>query len=174
MTELPDCLERNAHVDLHGRNIEPWFRRVGMFLLATLCVLGLANLFGQHTHVRSVDSAAAKLTVETPGAARGGLIYQTIFRVDAHEDLSKPTLVLDPGWFDGLTINTVEPDAVSWGQKEGRNTIELGPIRAGEHFVLRLQYQVNPTVLGHRAQNVVLADGDAPLLTLEHAQTIYP
>jgi len=74
VTELPDCLERNAHVDLHGRNIEPWFRRVGMVLLAALCVLGLANLFGQHTHVRSVDSAAAKLTVETPGAARGGLI----------------------------------------------------------------------------------------------------
>jgi hypothetical protein len=174
VTDLPDCLDRNAHVDLHGRNIEPWFRRVGLVLLAALCLLGLANLFGQHTHVRSVDSAAAKLTVETPGAARGGLIYQTIFRVDAHEDLSKPTLVLDPGWFDGLTINTVQPDAVTWGQKDGHNTIELAPLRAGEHFVLRLQYQVNPTVLGHRAQNVVLADGDAPLLALEHAQTIYP
>jgi hypothetical protein len=171
---LPDYLDRTAHVDLHGRNIEPWFRRAGIVLLSVACALGLANVFGQHTHVRSVDAAAAKLTVETPGAARGGLIYQTIFRVDAHRDLAKPTLVLDPGWFDGLTINTVEPDSVTWGQREGRNTIELGPLRAGEHFVLRLQYQVNPTVLGHRTQNVVLADADAPLLTLEHAQTIFP
>jgi hypothetical protein len=122
----------------------------------------------------SVDAAAAKLTVETPGAARGGLIYQSIFRVDAHRDLAKPTLVLDPGWFDGLTINTVEPDSVTWGQQEGRNTIAIGPLAAGEHFVLRLQYQVNPTVLGHREQDVVLKDGDATLLTLPHAQTIYP
>jgi hypothetical protein len=50
----------------------------------------------------------------------------------------------------------------------------MGPIAAGDHFVLRLQYQVNPTVLGHRTQNVVLADGDSDLATLEHAQRIYP
>ena len=134
----------------------------------------LANLFGQHTRVLSVDAAAAKLTVETPRAARGGLIYQTIFRIDAHRDLAKPTLVLDPGWFDGLTINTVEPDSVTWSQKDGRNTVALEPIAAGDHFVLRFQYQVNPTVLGHRTQNVVLADGESDLATLEHAQRIYP
>jgi hypothetical protein len=174
VSSLPEYLDRNAHVDLHGRNIEPLFRRAGIFLLTVACALGLANVFGQHTHVRSVDAEAAKLTVETPGSARGGLIYQTVFRVDAHRYLPKPTLVLDPGWFDGLTINTVQPDSVTWGQREGRNTIELGPLRAGEHFVLRLQYQVNPTVLGHRTQNVVLADGETPLLTLEHAHTIFP
>jgi hypothetical protein len=174
VTELPEHLDRSAHVDLHGRNVEPWFRRVGLVLLLAACALGLANVFGQHTHVLSVDAAAGKLTVETPRAARGGLIYQTIFRIDAHRDLAKPTLVLDPGWFDGLTINTVQPDSVSWGHRNGRNTVTMGPIAAGDHFVLRLQYQVNPTVLGHRTQNVVLADGDSDLATLEHAQRIYP
>jgi hypothetical protein len=83
-------------------------------------------------------------------------------------------VVLDPGWFDGLTINTVEPDSVTWGQQDGRNTVALGPIAAGDHFVLRFQYQVNPTVLGYRTQNIVLADGESDLATLEHAQTIYP
>jgi hypothetical protein len=174
VADLPDGLDRSAHVDLHGRNVEPWFRRAGLTVLLVASALGLANVFGQHTHTLSVDAAAAKLTVETPGRARGGLIYQTIFTIEAHRDLAKPTLVLDPGWFDGLTINTVQPDAVSWGQRNGRNTLATPPIAAGGHFVLRLQYQVNPTVLGSRAQNVVLADGDAPLLTLEHVETIFP
>jgi hypothetical protein len=174
VSTLPDHLDAGTHVDLHGRNVEPWFRRIGVLVLLGICAVGLANVFGQHTHVRVVEGAAAKLTVEAPGAGRGGLIYQAIFRVDAHRDLAKPTLVLDPGWFDGLTINTVEPDAVTWGHRDGRNTIVLGPLAAGEHFVLRLQYQVNPTVLGYRTQNVVLEDGDTSLLTLEHAQTIYP
>ena len=174
VTELPDHLDRSAHVDLHGRNVEPWFRRVGLLLLLAACILGLANLFGQHTRVLSVDAEAAKLTVETPHAARGGLIYQTIFRIDAHRDLAKPTLVLDPGWFDGLTINTVQPDSVTWGHRNGRNTLTMSPIAAGDHFVLRLQYQVNPTVLGHRKQNVVLEDGESALATLEHGQTIFP
>jgi hypothetical protein len=174
VAELPDHLDRSAHLDLYGRNVEPWFRRAGLTLLLAVSALGLANVFGQHTHTLTAESAAARLSVETPGNARGGLIYQTIFRIEAHRDLAKPTLVLDPGWFDGLTINTVEPDAVQWGQREGRNTLAMPALQAGGQFVLRLQYQVNPTVLGHRTQNVVLADGDTTLVTLDHAETIFP
>jgi hypothetical protein len=174
VADLPDYLDRSANVDLHGRNVEPWVRRVGLAVLLAVCALGLANVFGQHTHALSVDAAAARLTVEAPGAARGGLIYQALFRIDAHRDLAEPTLVLDPGWFDGLTINTVQPDAVKWGHREGRNTLTLPALAAGEHFVLRLQYQVNPTVLGHRVQNVVLENAGSPILTLQHAQTLYP
>jgi hypothetical protein len=171
---LPDYLDRSSHVDLHGRNVEPLVRRAGLFVLLVICGLGLANVFGQHTHVLSVDSSAAKLTVETPAAARGGLIYQTIFRIEAHEDLSAPTLHLEPGWFDGLTINTVQPDAVEWGQLEGRNTLKLPPIASGEEFALRLQYQVNPTVLGRRSQDVVLMEAGTELARLDHAQTLFP
>jgi hypothetical protein len=174
MAALPDYLDRAANVDLHGRNVEPWFRRLGLVVLLGVCALGLANVFGQHTHVLAVDSDTAKLTVEAPGKARGGLIYQVIFRVDAHENLGEPTLVLDPGWFDGLTINTVQPDGVEWAQRNGLNTLTLPAIDAGDHFVLRLQYQVNPTVIGRRTQNVVLEDAGEPLLTLQHAQTIFP
>lgn len=174
MTELPDHLDRTAHVDLHGRNIEPWFRRAGLLVLLGICALGLANVFGQHTHVLSEDSSAAKLSVETPGAARGGLIYQSIFTIEAHEDLAEPTLHLEPGWFDGLTINTVQPDAVEWGQVGGRNTLKLPSLAPGEKFVLRLQYQVNPTVLGRRSQDVVLMDAGTELVRLDHAQTLFP
>jgi hypothetical protein len=171
---LPDYLDRLAHVDLHGRNVEPWVRRVGLLVLLAICALGLANVFGQKTHTMVVDSAAAKLTVEAPGSARGGLIYQAVFRIDAHRDLAEPTLALDPGWFDGLTINTVQPDAVEWAQREGRNTLTLPALTAGEHFVLRLQYQVNPTAIGPRTQNVLLEDAGTPLLELRHEQTLYP
>jgi hypothetical protein len=174
VASLPDYLDRSSHVDLHGRNVEPWVRRAGLFVLLVICALGLANVFGQHTHVLSVDSSAAKLTVETPAAARGGLIYQTIFRIEAHEDLSEPTLHLEPGWFDGLTINTVQPDAVEWGQLEERNTLKLPPIATGEQFVLRLQYQVNPTVLGRRSQDVVLMEAGTELARLDHSQTLFP
>jgi hypothetical protein len=175
MAAVPDQLDRKTHVELYRRDIEPYFRRAILLIFVGFGAAALANVFGQHTHVRSVDApGAARLTLETPGRARGGLIYQTIFRVDAHRDLAKPTLVLNPGWFDGLTINTIEPDAVTWGQKDGLTTIQLPAIAAGDYFVLRLQYQVNPTVIGSRTQDVSLEDGESRILTLEDGQTIFP
>jgi hypothetical protein len=175
MAAVPDQLDRKTHVELYRRDIEPYFRRAFLLLFVGLGAAGLANVFGQHTSAVSVESpGVAKLTLEAPGAARGGLIYEASFRIDAYRDLAKPTLVLDPGWFDGLTINTVDPDAVTWGQQEGRNTLELPAIAAGEHFVLRLQYQVNPTLLGRRSQNVAFEDGGTPILTLRHGETIFP
>jgi hypothetical protein len=171
---LPQFLDRKTHVELYRRNVEPYFRWAILAVFAALSILGLLNVFGQRTNEVSADAAAAKLTVSAPRAARGGLIYEASFRIDAHSALAKPTLVLDPGWFDGLTINTVEPDAVTWGQKNGRNTVELPPIGAGDHFVLRLQYQVNPTLIGHHTQNLELTDGDAQILTLHRSQIFFP
>jgi hypothetical protein len=174
MAALPDLLDRKTHVDLPGHDYESWVRRAVLLAFVGLSAAGVANVFGQHTQTVSVDAPGAKLTVEAPAAARGGLIYQARFRVDAHRALAKPTLVLDPGWFDGLTINTVEPDAVKWDQTGGLNTIQLPPIASGGHFVLLMQYQVNPTVIGHRVQDVALEDGGTPVATLRHAQTIFP
>lgn len=174
MAALPDYLERKTHVELYRRDVEPYFRRAILLLFVGVSAAGIANVFGQHTRVVSADSSAAKLTVEAPHAARAGLIYQVRFRIDAHSELAEPALVFDPGWFDGLTINTIEPDLVKWNEEDGRTVAELPAIQAGHHLVVRLQYQVNPTVIGHRPQNLVLEDGGAAIVTVHHGQLIFP
>ena len=174
MAALPDHLDRKAHVELSGFDLERYFRAATLLIFVGISAAGLANVFGQHTEVTSVDAPKAKFTLDAPRAARGGLIYQAKFRVDAHQDLAKPTLVLAPGWFDGLTINTVEPDAVTWGQRNGLNTVQLPAIAAGDHFVLRFQYQVNPTVIGVHDQDVQLTEGGAPIASIDFSETIFP
>jgi hypothetical protein len=174
MAALPQFLERKTHVDLYRRDVEPYFRRAILLVFVGVSAAGLANVFGQHTRSVSADSATAKLTVEAPHAARGGLIYQVRFRIDAHSALSKPALVLEPGWFDGLTINTVEPDLVTWREANGLAVAQLPAIQAGHHLDVRLQYQVNPTVIGHRPQDVVLEENGEPVVTVRQAQLIFP
>jgi hypothetical protein len=97
-----------------------------------------------------------------------------MFRVDARQDLTEPTLVLDPGWVEGFTINSYQPDPVEWQHRDGRNVLVYGPIPAGGHLVARLQYQVNTTAVGPRTQNVVLEDAGEELLRLEHDAFVYP
>jgi hypothetical protein len=137
-------------------------------------VVGLANLFGQATGETSVENDSARLTVRAPGGVRAGLFYQVLIRIDAREELTAPALVLDPGWFEGFTINAYQPDPVEWEHRDGRNVLVYGPIAQGGKLVARLQFQVNPTAVGRRGQGVALEDGGEVLLRVDHDMTIFP
>jgi hypothetical protein len=174
VSQLPDTLERDSHIDLHRRNVEPWVRLAILLVFLGISAAGLANVFGQKTSQTSAGSDAAELEINAPSAARGGLIYQVRFRVLAHRDLAEPALVLSDGWFEGLTINTLEPDPDRWEQRDGVNILVYPSVAEGEMLVARLQYQVNPTALGRRHQDVTLEDGGVQLLSAEHSMTIFP
>jgi hypothetical protein len=53
-------------------------------------------------------------------------------------------------------------------------TFQLGHIPAARSYLLFMEFQVNPTNVGHRAQDVTLADGSTALVTLHRNVTIYP
>jgi hypothetical protein len=174
VANVPETLARKEHVELAGRDVEGWLRRVGLFLLAALLVAGLANVFGQATGETAVENADARLTVRAPGAVRSGLFYQVMVRVDARRAFEEAAIVLDPGWFEGFTINSYQPDPVEWQHRNGRNVLVYGPIPAGGHLVARLQYQVNTTAYGSRVQNIVLEEAGTPVLRLDHDAIVYP
>jgi hypothetical protein len=174
VTTLPDLLDRKRHVDVKERGLEQWLTRVGIALFAAFLVVGLVNVFGQRVETASATAAAADLEVKAPSAVRSGLIYEVQFTVAAHRRLEEPTLVLDSGWFDGFTINTMSPDTKDWVMRDGQNILSYDPVPAGTELVVRLQYQVNPTTFGNREQGVALEDGDTPILTLDHETTVFP
>lgn len=173
MSDVPDQLTLKVNRDREGKR-DVLFRRIALCSILVLLALGLLNVFGQHPATATADSPAAKLEVHAAERVRGGLYYQARFRVDALRELEKATLVLDSGWSEGTTINTVEPSPVSEASRDGRLVFELGRIPAGEKHVLYLQLQVNPTNVGHRSQNVRLFDGDELLATVERTVTVFP
>jgi hypothetical protein len=52
--------------------------------------------------------------------------------------------------------------------------LELGHIPRGGRYVLRLQFQVNPTAVGGRTQNVRLEDGGRSIAFVRHSATVFP
>jgi len=83
--------------------------------------------------------------------------------------------VLDPGWAEGIGINTIEPSPLGQASKNGRLSFDLGHIPKGGQFILFMQFQVNATnVAWRRAQNVELDDGAKRILVIHHQVTIYP
>jgi hypothetical protein len=174
VAELPDLLERPRHVDLERSRLEPWLARAGIVLCCAFVLLALANVFGQKVRIVGVSAPAADLEVEAPSAVRSGLIYEAQLTVTAHRALKEPTLVLDGGWFDGFTINTMSPEPTDWTQRDGRNVLSYDRVPAGQELVVRLQYQANPTTMGTRDQDVILEDAGRPILAVDNETIVFP
>jgi hypothetical protein len=174
VSQIPDTIVLRRDRDLEPRRNDLWVRR-GLFALVCLVpVLALFNLFGQRPETSTAAAAAARLSVVAPSRVRGGLLYQARFRVSAKKRLDQAALVLDRGWLDGLTINTMEPSPVSETSRDGKLGLDLGPIPRGRSYVLFVDFQVNPTTLGRQDQTVTLYDGDRALVTLHRTLTVFP
>lgn len=173
MADVPDQLVLKIARDREGRR-DVVVRRVLLSALVVVLVLGLFNLFGQRPSSTTAEAAAARLEVSAPDRVRGGLFYQARFRVDAVRELDNATLVLDPGWAEGITINTVEPAPLGEASRDGMLVFELGRVPAGQKHVFFLQLQVNPTNIGHRSQDVQLFDGEQLLATVDRTITVFP
>ena len=173
-SRVPDELTLRHHRDLVGRERRPLTRWVGLALLGVVCGLGLLNVFGQRPVTDVADADAASLEVHSPTHVRGGLVYQSRFTIEARREIENATLVLDPGWLEGITLNTLAPSPVGEASRDGRLAFELGHVPAGGRHVFFLQFQVNPTNVGRRSQDVDLYDGETPLLHVDRTMTAYP
>jgi hypothetical protein len=175
VTDIPDQIVLKRDRDLDGREWEIWVRRVLFALLPILAVLGLLNLFGQHPATTTTNSpGAASLKVFAPTRVRSGLLWQARFHVTAQRDLKDATLVLSPGWLESMTVNTIEPSPVGEASNNGRLSLELGHIPAGQSYLLFMQFQTNPTNVGHRDASLTLKDGSTTILHLHRTITIFP
>jgi hypothetical protein len=173
VADVPDQIVLSIARDREGKR-DVLLRRVALGVLLVFLALGLLNVFGQRPASSTAETEAARLEVYAPERVRGGLFYEARFRIDALRELEEATLVLDSGWAEGITINTVEPSPVGEASRDGSLAFDLGRIPAGQKHVFFLHLQVNPTNVGHRPQNVRLYDGDQLLSTIERTITIWP
>jgi hypothetical protein len=175
VADIPDQIVLKRHRDLDGRAWEIWVRRGLFALLPILALLGLVNLFGQHPATTTTNSTgAASLKLFAPTRLRSGLLWEARFHITAQRDLKQATLVLSPGWLEGMTVNTIEPSPVGEASNNGRLSLDLGHIPAGQSYLLFMQFQTNPTNVGHRDASLTLKDGDTPLLHLHRTMTVFP
>ena len=170
----PDKIVLTRHRDLQGRQNELWIRRGLMGLVAVIPVLALFNLFGQHPATSKASVSQATLSVYAPTRLRGGLLWEARFHITAHQEIKNAILVLGTGWAEGMSINTIEPSPTGEASANGKLEFTLGHIPQNQSFILYMQFQVNPTNVGHRSRSTTLYDGATKLAAVHQKVTIYP
>ena len=173
MADIPDQIVLKVARDREGKR-DVLLRRSIFSAILVLLALALFNVFGQRPSTVGANSAAGSLELYAPERVRSGLIYEARFTIDAERELEETTLVLDPGWAEGMTINTIEPAPIGEASRDGKLVFELGRVPAGQKHVVYFQMQVNPTNVGRRDQNVELFDGDELIATIDRTLTVFP
>jgi hypothetical protein len=170
----PDGLSLERNRDLHGRSGHVWYRRALLCVIAVLPVLALLNVFGQRPTTSSAHASAADLAVTAPARLRSGLIFQVRVKVTAHQDIGKPQLVFDPGWWESMSENSMAPNPSSQTNENGRVVLSYNALAAGHSLIVWLYFQVNPTNVGKRREDVELDDGATMITRVHRSLTIFP
>jgi hypothetical protein len=173
MADAPQYLVlKDARDSSHA--VELWVRRGLMTLFALLAVLALLNVFGQRPVTTTDGGQEASLEVVAPSTLRGGVYFMGRFEITAQEEIENATLVLDPGWLESMHVNSIEPAPVDELGRDGRLALDFGPVAAGETATVYMEFQVNPTNVGRRSQDVELRDGDRLLARADRDVTVLP
>lgn len=171
---VPDGISVKSHLDLQGRKNEVWVRRAVLALVALLAVLALLNVLGQRPVTHTVSSDAATLSVYSPARVRGGLLFTTRVSIGARRTLRRPTLILDPGWVEGIQVNSIIPQPRNESSRDGDIVLRLDDIAAHTKAVYFIGFQVNPTNIGRRSQDMRLLLAGEQALTINRDITILP
>lgn len=175
MASRPDHIVLKRDRDLEGRGNEIWIRRALLTLVLLVPLAAVLNAFGQRPHRTVTAGDGATLKVYSPARLRAGDIFQARFTVEADRELRQAILRLDPGWLEGMSVNSIEPQPESeTSDGEGRPLLTLGRIRAGARFRVFVYFQANPTNIGRRSQDVDLLDGGRVVAHVDRTVTVFP
>jgi hypothetical protein len=173
-SKLPDGLSVKRNQELDGRSRHPQYRRWVLGLIAVLPILALLNVFGQKPTLSIARATAGDLEVTAPARLRSGLIFQVRVQVIAHQNIDSPQLVFDPGWWDSMSLNSLVPNPSNQTNSNGRVVMSFNKVAAGHTLSVWLYFQVNPTNVGDRRENVELENAGTPIVTVHRSLTIFP
>ena len=171
-----DYVDLDKSRDWKGRPFERWLPEVIFGLLCLIPVLALFNVFGQNPSTERVvnPNGVASLELTAPKVVRSGLLFQARFDIRTKRELKDAVLVLDPGWNESMTLNTIEPSPSSESSRNGSLSLDLGAIPAGKLWRQYIQFQANPVNAGTQTQGVTLYDGNVPILHLNREIKVWP
>jgi hypothetical protein len=73
-----------------------------------------------------------------------------------------------------MSVNSLAPNPTAQSSANGRVTLTYNKLAAGHTLIVWLYFQVNPTNVGKRSEDVQLNDGSNAITSIHRSLTIFP
>jgi len=169
--DSPEGIERRHVRDLKRRAPNVPLGFIGLGVLIGASVLGL---FGTEARL-SAGAGTAELSVDAPVRIRNGEFYEMVFQVRANREIPELVLLVDPGVWRDVTVNTFIPAATDETTRDGAFAFTYGRLEAGEELTVKVDAQVNPDhAPAANEGRIAVADGDEVLAAVDYRMEVLP
>jgi len=168
---IPDGI-RDEHIRPSnglGRHASP----LALLVFGSVIALGLAGLLGHerdwHAAARGVD-----LTVHAPEITRNGEFLEMRVSVQTDEPIGELVIGVESALWEDLTTNTMIPAPTEETSADGEFRFTFGALEPGTTFLLKIDLQVNPDIVGGNDGTVAVYDGDELMVQAPISITVLP
>jgi hypothetical protein len=150
----------------HIQPVDGWQRHaspLSLVVFAAVIVLALSGMLG-HEREWNTQSGGAALTVHMPQLIRNGEFFEMRIGVESDEPITELVVGIDQAIWEDMTVNTLIPAATDESSADGEFRFTFAEQPAGTPFLLKIDAQVNPDILGGNAGTVTVYDGDEALV----------
>ena len=162
--------------DEHARPIAGWQRHaspLSLVVFGAVVVLGLIGVLGHERDWRA-EGSGASLAVHAPETIRNGEFLEMRINVEAEELIGELVIGVDHALWEDMTVNTMIPAAAGEGSADGEFRFTFGELEARKPFLLKLDLQVNPDIIGGNDGLVRVYDGEDLLVETQVDIAVLP
>jgi hypothetical protein len=164
---------------IHERHWKPlagWRRHASPLSIAafgSVVVLALSGLLG-HERDWVATTGGTRLQVHAPEIIRNGEFLEMRVSVESDTAIGELGIGVSQALWEDITVNTVLPAPTNETSANGEFRFGFGPLAAGASFLLKLDLQVNPDIVGGNDGLVTVYDGDRALTEIGVSITVLP
>ena len=150
----------------HIQPVDGWQRHaspLSLVVFGAVIVLALTGMLG-HEREWAAESGGTTLAVHMPRLIRNGEFFEMRIGVESDEPIGELVVGIDQAIWEDMTVNTLVPAATEEVSEDGVFRFTFAELPAGTPFLLKVDAQVNPDILGGNEGTVSVYDGERMLV----------
>jgi hypothetical protein len=162
--------------EAHERPSASWGRHaspLSLIVFGSVLALGLAGVLG-HERDWHAESNGVELLVHAPEIIRNGEFLEVRIEVESDEPIEELVVGLTAGLLEDITVNTMIPAPAEEQSADGEFRFTFAELEAGTRFLLKVDAQVNPDIVGGNEGVVAVYDGERRLVETTIAMSVLP
>lgn len=170
-TDFPDGIS-----DDNVRRIEGWRRHaspLGLVVFGVIVALALSGWLGRE-RTWSAQGEGTTLEVHVPEIIRNGEFLEMRVRVAPDRPIDELVIGIQETLWEDVTVNTMIPAATEEASEDGEARFTFAELGAGTTFLLKVDMQINPDILGGNDGTLTVYDGETELASVDLSIAVLP